>query len=156
LNRSPVRTRPKTHGSMPGLGNNPAKTKQVGFLAGCGTEPNRTEPNRTEPNRTEPNRTEPNRTERPGKNRTAGWLPGPVANTRHKRTLCTGQFTIPVTASMSHGPSCNNTDTSSSHPNQASCTPAFSYPLTSSTSFSCSSLIFQSHPLLNHCHTRNS
>jgi len=41
-NRSPGTTRPKNRGFMSGPGNNPAKTKQFGFLARSGTKPNRT------------------------------------------------------------------------------------------------------------------
>jgi hypothetical protein len=41
-NRGPVPTLSKTHVSVSGPGNNPAKTAQVGFLAGSGTKPNRT------------------------------------------------------------------------------------------------------------------
>jgi len=41
-NRGPVSTRPKKRGVMSGPGNNTAKTERGGFLAGSGTEPNRT------------------------------------------------------------------------------------------------------------------
>jgi hypothetical protein len=41
-NHSPVPTRPKNCGFMSRPGNKPAKTMQVGFLAGSGTEPNQT------------------------------------------------------------------------------------------------------------------
>jgi len=58
-----------------------------------------------------------------------------------KRISCASQFTIPIMAAMSPNPACNNTDTRSSQPNEASCTPDFSYPLLSSTSFSSSSPI---------------
>jgi len=57
------------------------------------------------------------------------------------RISCAGQFTIPHTACASFDPVCNNTDTRSSQPNQASHTPDYSYPLVSSTSFSSSSPI---------------
>jgi len=57
------------------------------------------------------------------------------------RISCASQFTIPDTAGPSPDPACNITDTRSSQPNQASCTPDFSYPLVSSTSFSSSSPI---------------
>jgi len=50
-------------------------------------------------------------------------------------------FTISDTAGTSPDPVCGNTDTRSSQPNQASRTPAFSYPLISSISFSSSSPI---------------
>jgi len=39
------------------------------------------------------------------------------------------QFAIPDTAGTSPHPACNNINTRSSKPNQASCTPDFSYPL---------------------------
>jgi len=58
-----------------------------------------------------------------------------------KKISCASQFTIPDTAGTSPDPACNNTDTRSSRPNQASRTPDFSYPLISSTSFSSSSPI---------------
>jgi len=58
-----------------------------------------------------------------------------------KRISCASQFTIPDMAGTSPDPACNNTDTRSSQPNQASRTPDFSYPLASSTSFSSSSTI---------------
>jgi len=54
---------------------------------------------------------------------------------------CASQFTIPDTAGTSPDPACNYTDTRSSQPNLASCTPDYSYPLVSSPSFSSSSLI---------------
>ena len=54
---------------------------------------------------------------------------------------CASQFPIPDTAGSSPDPACNNTDTRSSQPNQASHTPDFSYPLVSSTLFSSSSPI---------------
>jgi len=54
---------------------------------------------------------------------------------------CPSQFTMPDMAGTSPDLVCNNTDTRSSQLNQASCTPAFSYPLVSSTSFSSSSPI---------------
>jgi len=41
-NRGPGTTRPNNRGFMSGPGNNPAKTQWVGYLAGFGTEPNRT------------------------------------------------------------------------------------------------------------------
>ena len=46
-----------------------------------------------------------------------------------KRISCASQFTNPDTAGTSPDPACNNTDMRSSQPNQASRTPAFSYPL---------------------------
>jgi len=67
-NCGPVPTWPKTHGSMSGPGNDPAKTARVRFLAGSGTEPNRTEP--------------------PVKTRTTAGLPGPVANTSDREGYC--------------------------------------------------------------------
>jgi len=56
-----------------------------------------------------------------------------------QRISCASQFTIPHRASPNHNRACNNTNTRSSQPNQASCTPVYSYPLISSTSFSSSS-----------------
>jgi len=56
-----------------------------------------------------------------------------------KRISCVSQLIIPDTAGTCPDPACNYTDTRSSQPNQASCTPDFSYPLVSSTSFSFSS-----------------
>jgi len=56
-----------------------------------------------------------------------------------KRILGAIQFTIPGTAGTSPDPECNNTDTRTSQPNQASCTADLSCPLVSSTSFSCTS-----------------
>jgi len=53
-----------------------------------------------------------------------------------RRISCASQFTIPDGASTSPDPACNNTDTWSFQPNQASRTPDFSYPLISSTSCS--------------------
>jgi len=58
-----------------------------------------------------------------------------------KRIPCASQFTIPDMAGMNPDPACNDIDTRSSHPSQASRTPDFSYPLVSSTSFSSSSPI---------------
>jgi len=58
-----------------------------------------------------------------------------------KRMSCASQFTIPDTAGTPPDTGCNYTDTRSSLPNQASCTPDFSYPLVSSISFSYSSPI---------------
>jgi len=58
-----------------------------------------------------------------------------------KRISCATQSTIPDTACTTPDMGCNYTDTRSSQPNQASCTPDFSYPLVSSTSFSYSSPI---------------
>jgi len=58
-----------------------------------------------------------------------------------RRISCANQFAILNTAGMSPDPACNITDTRSSQPNQAGCTPDFSYPLLSSTSFSSSSPI---------------
>jgi hypothetical protein len=46
-----------------------------------------------------------------------------------KRISCASQFTIPDTAGMSPDPACYTTHTWTSQPNQASCTPDFSYPL---------------------------
>jgi len=70
---------------------------------------------------------------------------GDGGNHHEKRGLwrisCASQFTIPDTAGESPDPACNYTDTRSSQPNQARCTPGFSYPLVSSTSFSSSSPI---------------
>jgi len=43
-----------------------------------------------------------------------------------KRILCASQFTITDMAGSSPDPAGNNTDTRSSKPNQASCTPDFS------------------------------
>jgi len=40
-NHGQGKTWPKNRGFMSGLGNNPTKTRQVGFLAGSGTELNR-------------------------------------------------------------------------------------------------------------------
>ena len=57
------------------------------------------------------------------------------------RISCASQFTIPETAGTCPDLACNNTDTRSSQPNQASRTPDFSYPLVSSTLFSSSSPI---------------
>ena len=58
-----------------------------------------------------------------------------------KRILCASQLTVPDTAGTSPNPSCSNTATRSSQPNQASPTPDDSYPLISSTLFSSSSPI---------------
>ena len=58
-----------------------------------------------------------------------------------KRISCESESTIADTAGTSPDPACNNTDTRSSQPNQASHTPDFSYPLVSSTLFSSSSPI---------------
>jgi len=58
-----------------------------------------------------------------------------------KRISCASQFTIPDTAGTSPDAACNNTTTRSFQPNQASCTPDFSYLPVSSTSFSSSSPI---------------
>jgi len=58
-----------------------------------------------------------------------------------RRISCVSQFTIPDTAFTSPDPACKYTDTSSPPPDLASCTPDFSYPLVSSTSFSSSSHI---------------
>ena len=49
-----------------------------------------------------------------------------------KRIQGARQFTIPDTAGTSSDPACNYTNTRSSQPNQARCTPDFSYPLVSS------------------------
>jgi len=57
----------------------------------------------------------------------------------HKTISCASQFTIPNTAGTSPDPACNNTNTRSHQPNQASRTTDFSYPLWSCTSFSFSS-----------------
>ena len=56
-----------------------------------------------------------------------------------RRIFCASQFTILDTAGTSPNPVCNNPDTTSSQPYQASLTPVFSYLLVSSTSFSSSS-----------------
>jgi len=58
-----------------------------------------------------------------------------------KRILCECQCTFPDLAGMTPDTGCNHTDTRSSQPNQASCTPDFSYPFVSSSSFSHSSPI---------------
>jgi hypothetical protein len=55
--------------------------------------------------------------------------------------VCASQFTIPVTAGRCPDLVCHYTDTRSSQHTQASGTPACSYPLVSSTSFSSASLI---------------
>jgi len=57
------------------------------------------------------------------------------------RISCASQCTISNAAGTSPDPVCNYTNMRSSQPNEASCTPDFSYPLVSSTSFSSSSLI---------------
>jgi len=57
------------------------------------------------------------------------------------RMPCASQFTIPNTAGRSRNPACNYTDTRFFLPNLACCTPDFSYPLVSSSSFSSSSPI---------------
>jgi len=58
------------------------------------------------------------------------------------RTIsCASQFTVPDTAGMSPDPAPKYTDTSSSQPNQARCTPDSSCPLVSSTLSSSSSPI---------------
>jgi hypothetical protein len=49
---------------------------------------------------------------------------------------CGSQFTVSDTACMSPNLAWNFTNTTTSKPSQASCTPYFSYPLVSSTSFS--------------------
>jgi len=53
-----------------------------------------------------------------------------------KRISRASQFAIPDTAGTSPDPVCNYTNTTSSHPDQASRTHDFSYPLVFSTSFS--------------------
>ena len=58
-----------------------------------------------------------------------------------KRNLCVSQFTIHDPAGLSPDLVCNNTDSRSSQTKQANCTPEFSYPLVSSSSFSYSSPI---------------
>ena len=58
-----------------------------------------------------------------------------------KRIPWASQFTIAVSAGASPGRAWNNTDTRSPQSNQTSCTPDYSYPLVSSTSFSSSSPI---------------
>ena len=58
-----------------------------------------------------------------------------------KRILCASQLTIPNTTGTSPDPACNKTTTSFSKPNEACCTPDFSYPLVSSKSCSSSSPI---------------
>jgi len=57
------------------------------------------------------------------------------------RILCASRFTIPDPAGTSPDSACNNTDTRSSQPNQASRPPDIPYLLISSTSFSFSSPI---------------
>ena len=59
----------------------------------------------------------------------------------HKRISCASQFPVRDTAGTSSGLVCNDTNMRSFKPNQASCTPDFSYPLVFSTSFSSSSPI---------------
>src|SRR5882757_4912419 len=49
-----------------------------------------------------------------------------------QRISCASQLTIPDTAGTTPNPAGKNTNTRSSKPNQASCTPDFSYPLVSS------------------------
>jgi len=56
-----------------------------------------------------------------------------------KKISYTSQFTIPDTAGNNTNLGCNYTVTRCSPPNRASCTPDFSYPLLSPTSFSSSS-----------------
>ena len=56
----------------------------------------------------------------------------------HNRISCASQFLIPDLVGTSSNLLCNNTETRSSKPIQASCTPAFSYPLVSSITFSTS------------------
>jgi len=58
-----------------------------------------------------------------------------------KRMLWASQFIIPDATGTSPNPACNNTNTRSSQPNRASCTPDNSYPLLSSALFSNSSPI---------------
>ena len=58
-----------------------------------------------------------------------------------KRISCASQLTTSNTAGISPDSVCNYTDRRSSQPTQAGCTPDFSYPLVSSTSFSSSSPI---------------
>jgi len=58
-----------------------------------------------------------------------------------QRIACASQFTIPGTSGSSPIVACTYTDTRSSQPNQASCTPHILYLLVSSTSFSSSSPI---------------
>jgi len=60
---------------------------------------------------------------------------------QHKRILCASKFTISNIACKSSDPVFNNTDTRCSQPNQASCTPDFSYLLVGSPLFSSSSPI---------------
>jgi len=64
------------------------------------------------------------------------------------------QCTIPDTQGTRHGPVGNYTDRRSSNPNQAYCTPHFSYPLRSSISFPSSSSITLSLPEYYH-HRKN-
>jgi len=68
---------------------------------------------------------------------------GDVGNPHEKlgfeRISYASQFSICDTAGPSPDQMCNHTDTRSSQPNQASCTPDFSYPLVLSTSFSSAS-----------------
>jgi len=58
-----------------------------------------------------------------------------------RRISCARQFAIPDTAGTIPDPAYNITDTMSSHPNQAGCTPDSTYPLVFSTSLSSSSPI---------------
>jgi hypothetical protein len=60
---------------------------------------------------------------------------------RLKRISGASQFTIPDMACTTSNMLCNYTDTRCSQPTQAGQTPDFSYPLISSTLFSCSSPI---------------
>jgi hypothetical protein len=60
---------------------------------------------------------------------------------RDLEMLCAREFTIPNTAGSSPNLACIFTDSRSSQPNQARCTPNFSYQLVSSTSVSSSSPI---------------
>jgi hypothetical protein len=53
-----------------------------------------------------------------------------------KRNSCASQLIIPATAGTSPDLACNNSDTRSSQPNQASRTPDYTYPLVSFTLFS--------------------
>ena len=75
---------------------------------------------------------------------------------RLQRISWESQFTIPDMAGMRHNMTCNNTNTRSSKPNQASRTADFASPLISSTSFSSSSpsLSFSSTTLPSSPHTQ--
>jgi hypothetical protein len=67
-----------------------------------------------------------------------------------KRISCASQCTMLDMAGTSPDPAGNFTNTRSSKPNQASCTPDFSYPLVSSILFPSPSPISLSRPQLYH------